>query len=151
MRWVLAKTWLQITLPLDADEKWRIANPQDFKNLYGGLFRNASFGKHEEIFLNESSGWVEASKALQKVIEAAVFAGVKCVELDISSLVFDSEGACVGVQSKQGQVLSASHIVLATGAETAKSLMESATERPNLHPGNRLSTAGLITGVVKLD
>jgi sarcosine oxidase/L-pipecolate oxidase len=101
--------------------------------------------------LNESSGWVEASKALQKVIEAAVFAGVKCIELDISSLVFDNEGACVGVQSTDGQVLSASHIILATGAETVKLLVESATDRPNLHPGNRLSTAGLITGVVKLD
>ena len=119
---------------LRPDEKWKIANPKDVKNLYGGLFRNANFGKHEEIFVNESSGWVEASKALQKVIETAVFAGVKSVELDISSLVFDKDGACIGVQSTDGQVLSASHIILATGAETVKLLVESATDIPKITP-----------------
>jgi sarcosine oxidase / L-pipecolate oxidase len=136
---------------LGADEKWRMIPVQELRNLYDDLFRDADFGDHETIYLNESSGYAEASKALKKVIIAATSAGVRLLEADISSLMFDKSGNCLGARSKEGLEVLAEHTILATGAETAKLLVESAPEVPEYHAGTRLLAAGLITGRIRLE
>ncbi|OAP58533.1 hypothetical protein AYL99_07623 [Fonsecaea erecta] len=136
---------------LGAEEKWQMVSVKDLKASYGGIFSEAEFGKFQNIYLNESSGWVEAGKALTAVIQAAASAGVQLIESEASNLMFDDEGRCVGVQSVDGQVFSAEKIILATGAETAKMLVTSAPDVPQLHAVGRLSAAGLVTGVLDLD
>lgn len=102
-------------------------------------------------FVNDCSGWVEAQKALSKVIESARKAGVELIESDISRLTFDKNQLCTGAQSIDGKAFLAQNVILATGAETARLLMASAPNIPELHTGDRIAAAGLMTGVVKLD
>ena len=71
---------------LKTSEKVRMATPEEVRKLYGGIFEDAKFDCMPEILINESSGWVKASKALKMVIDAALSAGVKSVEMDIASL-----------------------------------------------------------------
>lgn len=136
---------------LGVDEKWEMVSVKDLKTSYGGIFSEAEFGNLQNIYLNKSSGWVEASKALTAVIEVAASAGVQLIESEASNLMFDDVGSCVGVRTMDGQVFLGEKIVLAAGAETAKILVTSAPDLPQLHVGSRLSAAGLITGVLNLD
>jgi sarcosine oxidase / L-pipecolate oxidase len=136
---------------LKTGEKVRITTPEEVKTLYGGIFKDAEYNDVTEILINESSGWVEASQALKGVIDAAVSAGVKHIEADIACLEFDDKGSCIGVRSAGGQTFSATNIILATGAGTAKLIADSAPNRADLHVGNRLTAAAIFTGTVKLD
>jgi sarcosine oxidase/L-pipecolate oxidase len=136
---------------LGVDEKWELVSAKDLRASYGGSFSEAEFGNLQDIFLNKSSGWVEASKALANVIEAAASAGVQLIESEACNLMFDDGGSGVGVRTTDGQVFLGEKIILATGAETAKILVTSAPDLPQLHVGSRLSAAGLITGVLNLD
>ena len=136
---------------LKTDEKVRMATAEEVRKLYGGIFEDAEFDDMTEILINESSGWVEASKALNKVIDAALSAGVKSVETNIASLEFDGEGSCVGVRSTSGQRFSAANVILATGARTAKLIADSAPNRADLQVGKRFTAAAIFTGIVKVD
>ena len=136
---------------LKTGEKVRMATPEEVRKLYGGIFEDAKFDGMPEILINESSGWVEASKALEMVIDAARSAGVKLVETDIASLEFDGEGSCVGVRSTSGQTFSAGNVILATGAGTAKLIADSAPNREDLQVGERFTAAAIFTGTVKVD
>jgi sarcosine oxidase/L-pipecolate oxidase len=106
-----------------------MTKPEEVKKLYGAMFEGADYRGVTEILINRTSGWAEASKALKNVIEAAIAAGVKYIEADISSLEFDDQGSCIGVRSASGNTLSATHIILATGAGTAKLIAKSAPDR----------------------
>jgi sarcosine oxidase/L-pipecolate oxidase len=136
---------------LQTDEKVRMATPEEVRRLYGGIFEDAEFDEMPEILINESSGWVEANKALKEVIDAALSAGVKSIEMDITSLEFDGEGSCVGVRSASGQTFSAANVILATGARTAKLIADSAPSRADLQVGERFTAAAIFTGTVKVD
>lgn len=136
---------------LGVHEKWEMVPVKDLKASYGGIFSEAEFGNLQNIYLNKSSGWVEAGKALTAVIEAAASAGVQLIESEASNLIFDDWANCVGVRTMDGQVFLGEKILLATGTETAKILVASAPDLPQLHVGSRLSAAGLITGILNLD
>ncbi|OAL20544.1 hypothetical protein AYO22_08845 [Fonsecaea multimorphosa] len=136
---------------LGVEEKWQMVSVKDLKASYGGIFSEAEFGKLQSIYLNESSGWVEAGKALTTVIQAAASAGVQLIESEASNLVFDDRGCCIGLRAVDGQVFMAEKVILATGPETAKFLIASAPDVPQLRVGGRLSAAGLVTGVLNLD
>ena len=82
--------------------------------------------------------------------EAAVKAGVKYAVADVSSLVFDEDGACIGVRSKQGDVFNATKTILSTGAGTARLIADSAPERKDIHVEDRLVAAAICTALVKL-
>jgi sarcosine oxidase/L-pipecolate oxidase len=135
---------------LGADANVRIADPEEAKILYGGIFENAEYGDGAEILINESSGWVDASEALKNVIDAAVTAGLRCIEADIASLEFDDGGSCIGVKSVDGQTITAAKIILATGAQTCKLIADSAPDRVDLQVGDRLVAAAIFTGMAKL-
>ncbi|KAK4040494.1 hypothetical protein C8A01DRAFT_46211 [Parachaetomium inaequale] len=99
---------------------------------------------------NESSGWVEANRALAAVVNAAAAAGVRLVQANVSALIFDENRVCTGVRYADGQSQLAEHTLLATGAETAQLLVCSDPAFRELHAGNRLTAAGLVTGIAKL-
>jgi sarcosine oxidase / L-pipecolate oxidase len=136
---------------LKADEKYRMSHPEELKRLYDGLHRDADYTGVTNILINESSGWAEASKAITKLVEFVVAAGVKYVAATIESLQFGEQGSCTGVRTTSNDVLSATHIVLATGAYTAKLIADSAPYRAELQSGDRIIAAALVTGTVKLN
>jgi sarcosine oxidase / L-pipecolate oxidase len=154
LMWVDSKGWAQSVIEnynrLGADANVRIADPNEVKKLYGGIFENAEYGDGAEILINESSGWVDASEALKNVIDAAVAAGARCIEADIASLEFGDGGSCIGVKSVSGQTISAAKIILATGAQTSKLIADSAPDRADLQVGDRLVAAAIFTGMAKL-
>jgi len=92
---------------------------------------------------------VEASKCLEAVITAAAHEGLKCIEADVSTLELDSTGSCIGVRSQDGELIAADRVILATGAQPMKVLVDSFPNRPELHDNARLVAAAISTGKVK--
>lgn len=132
-------------------EKCGMVPVAELRERYDGLFARADFRGHREVFVNESSGWAEAGKALTAVITAAEAAGVRLVRADVTVLLLDETGRCTGIQTAAGETLLAERVVLAAGAETAALLARSAPANPKVHAGHRLLAAGLITGMLRLD
>lgn len=152
--WVDGKGFVQNVIKnyaqLEAREKVRVIKAEEVGELYGGMFANAKCNDMTEVLLNESSGWAEASKVLESVIETAIAGGVKCVKADITTLLFDDEKDCIGVKTADGRMLYAEQIILATGAGTSKLIADSAPGWKDLQVGNRLTAAALFTGMAKL-
>jgi sarcosine oxidase / L-pipecolate oxidase len=136
---------------LGADMSPEMVPPEEFKGRYTGFFNDADFCGVEEIFVNRKSGWAEAGKALKAVIDFAVSAGVRYIQGEVASLIFEETGACTGVRMRDGSVLKADKIVLSTGAGTAKLLADSAPQKTELQVGNRMTAACVITGIMILD
>lgn len=128
-----------------------IFGPEDMKTRYNGVFADADYRGVEELYLNPTSGWAEATRALTKVIETSVENRVKYVEGDVDLLRFNHDGECIGVLMKGGRIVQADKIILSTGAGTAKLLLESAPKRTDLHAGDRIKAAAVVTGIVKLN
>ena len=101
------------------------------------------------MYVNYSSGWVDASKALQKVLATAIEEGVQFKEGNVSRLLIRESGDCAGVQLGDGEVLLAKQTILAAGAEIPRRLAESAPMKVELQSGDRMSSAGLITAFVR--
>jgi sarcosine oxidase/L-pipecolate oxidase len=135
---------------LGADEKCKQVPVTELRDAYSGLFREAEFAGASEVYVNNSSGWVDAHRAVAAVVDAAAGAGVRVVQAEVSVLTFDENRVCTGVRYADGQVQLAEHNILATGAETAPLLVRSDPAFGALHAGIRLTAAGLVTGVVRL-
>jgi hypothetical protein len=123
------------------------------RKLYGGLFEDADYTGVKEVLINKTSGWAAAGDCLIAVTAKCLELGVKYVTAEVASLQIDKSGRCHGVQSKSGQVLTASHVVLCTGAYTPKLLELSAanTGLDNLRAEDRILAGGITTGMTKLD
>jgi sarcosine oxidase/L-pipecolate oxidase len=117
---------------------------------YDGLFADADYRGAEEIFINPLSGWAEATPAVKNVMDAAIENGVKYVEGDVDTLVFDDKGNCTGMKLKEGQVLYAGQVILCTGAGTSKLLADSAPKRKDLQVEDRITAAAVVTGFLQL-
>ncbi len=135
---------------LDGRSEAVVVGTEQLKKSYEGIFEDADYRGVKEVFINPQSGWAEATAAVSAVIEAAVSSGVKCIPGDVAKLLFNENGGCTGVETKDGSTISASKIILSTGAGTAKILADSAPNRPNLQSEDRITAAAVITGVVKL-
>ncbi|KAK2040029.1 FAD dependent oxidoreductase [Colletotrichum somersetense] len=119
---------------------------EEAKREYGGIFADSDFTGVDEVFVNRNSGWAEAKEALQRTIEEAVRLGVKYVETEVARIEFDAAGAATGVQTTGGESMRAAHVVLSTGAYTARLLADSAPERIELHAGDRFVAAAVTEG-----
>ena len=122
------------------------------RKLYGGLFEDADYSDVRNVLINKTSGWANAGDALRAVTKKAIELGVKYVVSDVESLQFDGSGRCTGVKMKR-DVLTASHVVLCTGAFTAKLLEQAANAsgNPNISAGDRIVAGGITTGMATLD
>ena len=128
-----------------------IIGPDEMKTRYDGLFADTDYRGVKDIFINPTSGWAEATSAVRQVMEAAVGNGVKYIEGDVETLIFDRNGDCTGVKTTSGEVLSADTLILSTGAGTAKLLADSAPSRKNLQVEHRITASAVVTGVVRLN
>ncbi|KAI1460191.1 FAD dependent oxidoreductase [Annulohypoxylon moriforme] len=120
---------------------------------YGGLFGEADYEGVQKVLVNRTSGWADAKGALQRVTERAVELGVKFVTGEIRELVFDGEGAVVGIVTGEGERLVATHTILSTGAFTPKFLdgVAVATGKDEFLSGERMLATGVTTGLAPLD
>ncbi|KUJ24004.1 FAD/NAD(P)-binding domain-containing protein [Mollisia scopiformis] len=135
---------------LNSTAKSRLIKAEEAKGLWDGIHADADYEGAGDMLLNESSGWAEASAALTKTIEHAVEAGVQYVGGDVEAVVFDDQGASTGVRTTKGDVLSASHIILATGATTAKLIADSVPKRPEMQVAGRVVAAAICTAMTIL-
>lgn len=135
---------------LKAHHECEIIGVEEIITRYDGIFSDADYRGVKDIFINPLSGWAEATLAVKNVIDASVKNGVKYVEGDVDTLVFDNKGDCTGVKLKEGQVLYACQVILCTGAGTSKLLADSAPKRKDLQADDRITAAAVVTGFVKL-
>lgn len=128
----------------------RIGEPDEMKSLYGGLFEGTDWRGVKEVFINEGSGWAEATKAVRKVTEMAMANGVKFVKGDVENLILTEDGQCLGVMTKDGRSFRADKIILSTGAGTAKLLADSAPQMHHILAEDRITAAAIVSGHVNL-
>lgn len=123
------------------------------RKLYGGVFDNADYTGVKEVLVNRASGWAAAGDALRAVTARCLELGVKYVTADVATLDFDGRGSCVGLKTKSGQSLSATHVIVAAGAFTPTLLEMSAARSGNvgLRAGERITAAGITTGMAQLN
>ena len=117
---------------------------EDARGRWGGGFKRANWDGAKECFWNPNSGWAEAEGALKDTIQDAIRRGVKYHEATVTTLVIDTSGACTGVRTEDGE-LYADHIVLCTGAYTAKLLADTAPTNKKLQVSGRLVAAGAVS------
>ena len=127
---------------------------EDAKRLYGALFDQADYaGGVKSVLINKTSGWAAAGDCLQAVTREVVRLGVRFVTAEVDSLRFDDGGRCVGVGLAGGRDdLRAAHVILSTGAFTAKLLEWSAhrSGKPGLRACDRIRAGGVTTGMTRL-
>ena len=126
---------------------------EEARKLYGGLFDEANYDGCTEVLINKTSGWAAAGDCLRAVTRRAIELGVKYVTADVATLTFGKAGACTGIKTVTGDILSADKVVLCTGAYTARLLEYSAATsgNPELRAGDRIVAGGITTGMHKLD
>lgn len=122
----------------------------EVRRRWNGAFETANLDGVEEVLWNPNVGFAEADKALGAVVQEAVDNGVEYVVGEMSTLEFGAEGQCTGVVLRSGQTLRADKILMCTGARTAPLLAQSATDRPQLHAGDRLLATGAVSFYAKL-
>ena len=123
------------------------------RKMYGGLFDDADYNGVKEVLVNKTSGWAAAGDCLRAVTRKAVELGVKYVTAEIATLQFSNDGRCYGVKTAIGDILTASHVILCTGAFTPKLLELSAESSGlvDLRAGSRILAGGITTGMAQLD
>lgn len=123
------------------------------RKLYNGLFDDADYSGVKEVLVNRASGWAAAGDCLRAITRKALDLGVKYVTAETAWLQTDGRGSCTGIRTATGEVLTASHVILCTGAYTPKLLELSAAKigLPNLRAGDRILAAGIATGMAQLD
>ena len=123
------------------------------RKLYGGLFEDADYSDVKEVLVNKTSGWAAAGDCLRAVTREALHLGVKYVQAEVAELQFDDQHRCQGIKTATGEILSASHVILSTGAYTPK-LLELCAESSGLdelRAGERIVAGGITTGMTRLD
>ncbi|OJI95863.1 hypothetical protein ASPVEDRAFT_35173 [Aspergillus versicolor CBS 583.65] len=125
---------------------------EEARKMYGGLFDKADYTDAREVLVNKTSGWGAAGDALRAVTREVIRLGVKYVQADVRTLLFNGD-ECIGVKTATGEEIKASKVVLSTGAFTAKLLEYSAaaTGKEDLRAGPRIVAGGITTGMVTLD
>lgn len=138
----------------EVNEEKRIAlvPVAEARKLYGGVFDEADYEGVEHVLVNRTSGWADARGALLRGVERARELGVRLVEAEVEALEFGADEGCVGVRTKGGDVIEATHTVLSTGSFTPKLLDESARRSgiDELRAGERIISAGVTTGLTVL-
>lgn len=126
---------------------------EEARKLYGGLFEDADYTDVKEVLVNKTSGWAAAGDCLQAVTRKCLELGVKYVTAEVSTLQFDNNKRCTGLRTTNGEVISATHTLLCTGAFTP-TLLEFSAEKTGinaLRAEDRIVAAGITTGMTKLD
>lgn len=127
-----------------------LLTPGELKTRFGGIFADADLTDVKNLLWNPSCGWAEAEYALKDTVQACVENGVHYVTASVAKLIL-KDGACTGLLTEHGRTLTASKIILSTGAYTAKLLADSAPTQRELQVGDRIVAAGVCEAYVSLD
>ena len=141
---------IQNYIALGVDHKARILTSKEVQGKFNGLLEDTDWTGVEGILWNPQSGVAEAADALTATIQTAIDRGVTYIEGTALKLQFDDSRKCIGVRTQEGQDLRADHIILCTGAQTAKLLANSAPQWKTLQADGRLVAAGVVEAAVKL-
>ena len=128
----------------------RYMSVEEVRKRWNGAFATSNFGGLDRVLYNPSVGFAEADKALGAVVQAAIDRGVKYVVGEMTRLTFGMRGECTGIELKDGRVLQADKVVMATGARTGTLLAQSAPKNKKLHVGNRLLATGAVSFYARL-
>lgn len=134
---------------LGANVKAEIITLEDARGRFGNIYKDANWEGATECYWNPGSGWGEGEGALRSIITAAVEAGAIYHQATVSKLVIDASGTCTGVETTEGEILSAQNIVLCTGALTTKLLADTAPDNKDLQVNGRLIAAGACSGIAR--
>ncbi|KAL8687403.1 MAG: hypothetical protein Q9218_006412 [Villophora microphyllina] len=145
----LGRRMIQNFKDLGVESKAEVVEAEELKKRYP-LFWDTDYEEAKDCYINPEVGWAEAASALRAVIAKAVEYGVEYIDGSVSKLLFDDEHDCFGVELKDGQTLEAGKVILATGANTARILADSAPERPELQAGDRIIGAAVVCGMAQL-
>jgi sarcosine oxidase / L-pipecolate oxidase len=129
---------------LNAASKAEILTLKDARGRFGGVFKDANWEGAEEFFWDPMSGWGEG-EALEAVFKTAIARGVRYRKATVTRLMINANGACTGVRTKNDELLIADHVILCTGANTAKLLADTAPTNKNLQVSGRLVAAGAVS------
>lgn len=126
---------------------------EEAKKMFGGLFEDANYDGAKEVLVNKTSGWSEAGNALRAVTKWSIENGVKYIVGKAESLEIDNSGRVTGVKTEDGEIVSATSVILSTGAYTGKLLEQAAAKsgNNNLRAGHRIVAGGITTGMTTLD
>lgn len=127
---------------------------REARKRFGGLFEDADYTGVTEVLINQRSGWAAAGDCLRAVTRQVLDMGAAYVTEEVLDLVFDAQKMrCQGVKLKSGKTLEADHVVLCTGAYTAKLLEMSAASSgiDALRAKDRIVAGGITTGMTHLD
>lgn len=93
--------------------------PEDFKKKIPAL--TGPLKNWRGYNIGPQGGWVHARKAMEAAAKEAQRLGVKFQVADVKKLVTapDNTGKCIGVETAQGETISADRVILCAGANTA--------------------------------
>lgn len=126
---------------------------EEARKMFSGLFEDADYNDVKEVLVNKTSGWGAAGDCLVAITRKAIELGVNYVTADVIDLKFSPDGRCKGIKTATGQTLTASHVVLCSGAYTPKLLELSAQSSgiSDLRVGDRMVAGAITTGLAQLD
>lgn len=113
------------------------------------MFRDANWDDVRENFFDARAGWADAIPCLRNLIQAALEEGVTYIAAPVSTISI-VQGTCTGVRLENGRELKADHVLLCTGAHTAKLLADSAPADKELQVNGRLVAAAAVTCAARL-
>ncbi|KAK6331484.1 hypothetical protein TWF730_004566 [Orbilia blumenaviensis] len=137
------ETYQELGIPNEA----RMVTVKELIEMYPGLFDTADYTGVKHILVNTMSGCAEAEHAVRSVYDNVVSQpGVEYKVATVTKLLFNDNGDTIGVLTTDGESIIGDTTILCTSAYTSKLLADSAPERPELQPGNRIGALGFVTG-----
>lgn len=115
------------------------------------IFSEANWDGATQCYWNPGSGWADADKALSSCLKAARDAGVELIEAAIDKLLVNGNGLCIGVRAADGTEYGGTHVVLCTGAYTAKLLLDTFPHSEEFQVGDRMVAAGAVSCSASFD
>jgi sarcosine oxidase / L-pipecolate oxidase len=125
-------------------------DPEDARERFDGIFKDAEWTGVKKNFYNPKSGWGEAEKALSALIQAAIDRGVEYLVDGVSKLVINETSVCIGVETSSGKTILADRIVLCAGAATALLIADSAPHNKSLQVNGRQVASAAVSCCVRV-
>lgn len=127
----------------------KVYTVEEARTLYKGVFKDGNYSQVNGVLVNIKSGYAEAKEVLEATIKEAVRLGVTYLTGEVASLEFEGDERlrCTGVRLDDETTIKADKVILSTGAYTAKLLMDSAPNNPEIHAGDRILAVGVTEGL----
>lgn len=117
----------------------------DVRNNWDGLLKEAELSPFGSFYFNPLAGWADAGRALELMAREIQRMGVRYVVDEAERLVL-GDSRVEGVESKSGEIITATKVVLCTGAWTS-ALMAPTEDILDIPSEDRLETQMTAAGV----